>query len=181
MFRVSIEKVNNSGVVVNNRYLLTALYSAVRKVEADGISFMLGVIAMTMSRGDREYLAEDEAVLIGVLRRRLEAASDFEFPPGVRQVLQHAVDSFDRDAYAATPEGRQAVSEAILANELTYLGLSARALNALEIEGICTVGALIEKTVEQLLELNNVGKGTIEEIRTRLRAAGLNLRGERSL
>ncbi|BBO18149.1 DNA-directed RNA polymerase subunit alpha [Candidatus Brocadia pituitae] len=56
---------------------------------------------------------------------------------------------------------------------IAELDLSVRASNCLEISGIATVGDLVAKTEEQLLEIKNFGKTTLREVKTKL--AQLNL------
>jgi DNA-directed RNA polymerase subunit alpha len=56
---------------------------------------------------------------------------------------------------------------------ITELDLSVRASNCLEISGIATVGDLVAKTEEQLLEIKNFGKTTLREVKAKL--AQLNL------
>lgn len=55
------------------------------------------------------------------------------------------------------------------------LDLSVRALNALEGNGIETVGDLVARTGDGLLQLRNFGKTTLKEVETRLEALGLSL------
>jgi DNA-directed RNA polymerase subunit alpha len=60
------------------------------------------------------------------------------------------------------------------------LELPVRALNCLHREGIRTVGQLIEKTEEELLNMRNFGSRSIEQVKEKLTAIGLSLRqGER--
>lgn len=60
-----------------------------------------------------------------------------------------------------------------LSMPISELDLSVRASNCLEVSGIMTVGDLIAKTEEQLLEIKNFGKTTLKEVKTKL--AQLNL------
>lgn len=56
---------------------------------------------------------------------------------------------------------------------ITELDLSVRASNCLETSNIATVGDLVTKTEEQLLEIKNFGKTTLKEVKKKL--AQLNL------
>lgn len=64
------------------------------------------------------------------------------------------------------------ISEEELSKKLSMpiaeLDLSVRASNCLETSGIATVGDLIAKTEEQLLEIKNFGKTTLKEVKTKL-------------
>jgi carbon monoxide dehydrogenase subunit G len=55
------------------------------------------------------------------------------------------------------------------------LSLPVRAYNSLRREGVHTIGDLIARTPEQLLDIDNIGPAYVEEIRQRLAARGLAL------
>lgn len=55
------------------------------------------------------------------------------------------------------------------------LELSVRATNCLESEGITTVGQLVVRTEEELLEIRNFGETTLREVKLKLAALGLRL------
>ena len=58
------------------------------------------------------------------------------------------------------------------------LEMPVRATNLLETAGIITVGALVEQSAADLLELRNCGQTTLRDIRDALARKGLALRGE---
>jgi len=71
--------------------------------------------------------------------------------------------------------GRPQVTESMLSMPIKALDLSIRALNCLTGEGIQTVGQLLLKREEELLEVRNFGKVTLDEIREKLREHGLEV------
>jgi DNA-directed RNA polymerase subunit alpha len=58
------------------------------------------------------------------------------------------------------------------------LELGVRSYNCLKREGIQTVGDLVSKTEAELLNIPNFGKKSIDEVKDKLAARGLSLRGE---
>jgi len=58
------------------------------------------------------------------------------------------------------------------------LELGVRSYNCLKREGIQTVGDLVSKTEAELLNIPNFGKKSIDEVKEKLSARGLSLRGE---
>ena len=65
--------------------------------------------------------------------------------------------------------------EAKLRMTLPELRLSARATNCLESENIRTVGDLVQRSEDQLLEVRNFGQTTLDEVREKLKELGLHL------
>jgi DNA-directed RNA polymerase subunit alpha len=65
--------------------------------------------------------------------------------------------------------------ESKLGMNLAELDLSVRATNCLESENIITVGDLVSRTDEQLLEVRNFGETTLAEVREKLSDIGLRL------
>jgi hypothetical protein len=61
---------------------------------------------------------------------------------------------------------------------LEELGLSTALRNCLECEGITTARDLSVHTAEELLEIRNFGQKRLRELREKLAAVGLKLRGE---
>ncbi|MCC7140107.1 MAG: DNA-directed RNA polymerase subunit alpha [Planctomycetes bacterium] len=57
---------------------------------------------------------------------------------------------------------------------VSALDLSVRASNALEAEGIQTVGELVRRTEEQLLKLKNFGRTSVKEVEKKLQALELS-------
>jgi hypothetical protein len=68
--------------------------------------------------------------------------------------------------------------EEALALPIGDLNLSARARKVRKL-GIVTVGDLVRRTADDLLEINYFGKGSLNEIRNKLDEYGLWLRGDR--
>jgi DNA-directed RNA polymerase alpha subunit len=62
---------------------------------------------------------------------------------------------------------------------LAELGFSGVLIDCLELEGITTAWDLCHRTAEELLEVRNLGKKRLQEIRDRLAAARLWLWGEK--
>jgi len=58
---------------------------------------------------------------------------------------------------------------------ITELDLSVRASNCLETANIKTVGELVSKTEEQLLEIKNFGKTTLKEVKSKLAQLSLTV------
>ncbi len=56
------------------------------------------------------------------------------------------------------------------------LDLSVRAFNCLKRAGINTVGELVEKSVEDMMKVRNLGKKSLEEVGQKLAVLGLSLR-----
>ena len=63
----------------------------------------------------------------------------------------------------------------LIEQQLTAVGISQRSANTLSREGIDTVGKLLERSHEDLLRVNNLGKKSIAEIENRLEEVGLKL------
>jgi len=62
-----------------------------------------------------------------------------------------------------------------LAMPIGQLGLTVRASNCLDTQGIKTVGELVTKTEAELLAMRNLGKTSLEDIRGKLAALGLSI------
>lgn len=58
------------------------------------------------------------------------------------------------------------------------LDLSVRSYNSLKRAGINTVQELISRTEEDMMKIRNLGKKSLEEIRTKLSELGLDFRKE---
>lgn len=65
------------------------------------------------------------------------------------------------------PEGKSEL-ERILETPIEEMELSARSFNCLRRAGIHTVGDLVEKTEEELSKVRNMGKKSLEEVKTKL-------------
>jgi DNA-directed RNA polymerase subunit alpha len=56
------------------------------------------------------------------------------------------------------------------------MDLTVRSYNCLKREGVATVGDLVQKTEEDLLEIRNFGQKSIDEVKAKLEDLGLSLR-----
>ena len=86
----------------------------------------------------------------------------------------------ERVTGTAEVEGPEVKSELqrILETPIEELELSARSFNCLRRAGIQTVGDLVEKTEEELSKVRNMGKKSLEEVKTKLAELGLALKVE---
>ena len=55
------------------------------------------------------------------------------------------------------------------------MDLSVRSYNCLKREGVATVGELVTKTEQDLLDIRNFGQKSIEEVKQKLQEMGLSL------
>jgi len=65
-----------------------------------------------------------------------------------------------------------------LALAIEELQLSVRSYNCLKREGVNTVGELVQKTEQELMDIRNFGQKSIDEVRSKLDELGLALREE---
>ena len=68
--------------------------------------------------------------------------------------------------------------QAVLNKSVSDLNLSVRARKCMNRLGIGTLGELIIRTADELLEAKNFGMTSLNEVREKLRQMGLNLRGD---
>ena len=76
------------------------------------------------------------------------------------------------------PEAGQAEQSGELAKPIEDLDLTVRSYNCLKREGITTVGELVEKSEDDLLEIRNFGQKSIDEVKAKLEEMGLGLQGK---
>jgi DNA-directed RNA polymerase subunit alpha len=74
--------------------------------------------------------------------------------------------------------GGDTPSADVLATPVGALALSVRAGNCLEAEKIDTVGDLIQRSEEDLMQLRNFGRQSLTEVKQKLADLGLHLRGD---
>jgi DNA-directed RNA polymerase subunit alpha len=74
-------------------------------------------------------------------------------------------------------EGEEEVS-GVLAQPIEDLDLTVRSYNCLKREGVTTVGELIQKTEDDLLEIRNFGQKSIDEVKAKLEEMGLGLKSK---
>ncbi len=68
--------------------------------------------------------------------------------------------------------------QAVLGKPVADLNLSVRARKCMNRLGIATVGELIQRSADELLESKNFGMTSLNEVREKLRVLGLTLRGD---
>jgi hypothetical protein len=98
--------------------------------------------------------------------------------PLVRALAAGRVSGPDAHAFARVWAGEPDPDPALRAKlimSLADLGLSVRATNCLESEGLTTVRDLVVRTDEELLEVRNFGETTLREVKGKLEALGLSL------
>jgi DNA-directed RNA polymerase alpha subunit len=69
-------------------------------------------------------------------------------------------------------------SSSHLHKDIEELDLKVRPYNVLKREGIHTIGELVERTHDDLLDMRNMGLGAVEDIRTQLATLGLKLKDD---
>jgi DNA-directed RNA polymerase subunit alpha len=84
---------------------------------------------------------------------------------------RYAVDVFE-------PESLSADEQALLSRPIADLNLSVRARKCMIRLGISTIGELIRRTGDELLECKNFGVTSLNEVREKLTSHGLKLRGD---
>jgi DNA-directed RNA polymerase subunit alpha len=65
-----------------------------------------------------------------------------------------------------------------LATTIEELNLSVRSYNCLKREGINTVGDLVQRSEQELMDIRNFGQKSIDEVKAKLEELGLGLREE---
>jgi DNA-directed RNA polymerase subunit alpha len=73
------------------------------------------------------------------------------------------------------PEPGEDEASGIMATPIEDLDLTVRSYNCLKREGVATVGELVQKTEEDLLEIRNFGQKSIDEVKAKLEDLGLSL------
>src|ERR687895_1713117 len=74
------------------------------------------------------------------------------------------------------PDPEEVVVSGVLAQPIEDLELTVRSYNCLKREGVTTVGELVQKAEEDLLEIRNFGQKSIDEVKAKLEEMGLSLR-----
>ena len=74
------------------------------------------------------------------------------------------------------PEPGEEEASGILAQPIEEMELTVRSYNCLKREGVQTVGELVQRTEEDLLEIRNFGQKSIDEVKAKLQEMGLELR-----
>ena len=74
------------------------------------------------------------------------------------------------------PEPGEEEASGVLAQPIEEMDLTVRSYNCLKREGVQTVGELVEKSEEDLLEIRNFGQKSIDEVKAKLEEMGLGLK-----
>ena len=74
------------------------------------------------------------------------------------------------------PEPGEEEASGILAQPIEEMELTVRSYNCLKREGVQSVGDLVQRTEEDLLEIRNFGQKSIDEVKAKLQEMGLELR-----
>jgi DNA-directed RNA polymerase subunit alpha len=74
------------------------------------------------------------------------------------------------------PEPGEDEVSGVLAQPIEDLDLTVRSYNCLKREGVTTVGELVEKSEEDLLEIRNFGQKSIDEVKAKLEEMSLSLK-----
>jgi DNA-directed RNA polymerase subunit alpha len=94
----------------------------------------------------------------------------------VGQALEQGGSSSER-RYVPTQQLSEA-EQAVLNKPVSELNLSVRARKCMNRLGLATLGELVHRTADELLEAKNFGMTSLNEVREKLRQMGLNLRGD---
>ncbi|TMK19431.1 MAG: DNA-directed RNA polymerase subunit alpha [Actinobacteria bacterium] len=87
-----------------------------------------------------------------------------------------AQQSEDAQALTLGPAPEDVAQASALAMPIEEMDLSVRSYNCLKREGVGTVGDLIQRTEQDLLDIRNFGQKSIDEVKAKLQAMGLGLR-----
>ena len=66
----------------------------------------------------------------------------------------------------------------MLAKPIEDMDLTVRSYNCLKREGVTTLGELVQKSEDDLLEIRNFGQKSIDEVKAKLEEMGLCLRNK---
>jgi DNA-directed RNA polymerase subunit alpha len=76
------------------------------------------------------------------------------------------------------PEPGEDEQSGILAKPIEDMDLTVRSYNCLKREGVTTVGELVQKSEEDLLEIRNFGQKSIDEVKAKLEEMELGLKNK---
>lgn len=82
----------------------------------------------------------------------------------------------EAQALTLGPSPEEAARASDLALEIEELDFSVRSYNCLKREGVATVGDLVQRTEQDLLDIRNFGQKSIDEVKQKLAEMGLSLR-----
>jgi DNA-directed RNA polymerase subunit alpha len=75
-----------------------------------------------------------------------------------------------------SPEPGEDEATGVLAKPIEDMDLTVRSYNCLKREGVSTVGELVQRTEDDLLEIRNFGQKSIDEVKAKLAEMGLSLK-----
>lgn len=107
---------------------------------------------------------------INIMIHQLKAIVGFQEPE------EEIVSEATTDVFAGMPEEGEEVDNEDLKTRIDTLDLSTRTLNALSTANIRTIGGLVRKRQEDLLELDGLGAKGIQEIKRALSNFGITLK-----
>ena len=87
-------------------------------------------------------------------------------------------DLAESQGLAIGPAEDESVLSGELATTIEELNLSVRSYNCLKREGINTVGDLVQRSEQELMDIRNFGAKSIDEVKLKLEELGLSLREE---
>ncbi|MFO8034882.1 MAG: DNA-directed RNA polymerase subunit alpha [Candidatus Bipolaricaulota bacterium] len=130
------------------------------------------------------YVVEDTRVggRSGYERLVLEVYTNGAITP--QEAVSQAVEILRRhvDFLAGTSFAQPEVEEEVAKEDLTplsELGLDQRACNLLREEGIVTLGDLVSRSREEILDIHGFGEKTLERVAERLAEMGIDMRSEK--
>jgi DNA-directed RNA polymerase subunit alpha len=74
------------------------------------------------------------------------------------------------------PEPGEEEASGVLAQPIEDMDLTVRSYNCLKREGVQTIGELVQRTEDDLLEIRNFGQKSIDEVKAKLEELGLGLK-----
>ncbi len=92
------------------------------------------------------------------------------------EVLSESIPTPEEIREEATPAAEETVDTEFLKIRIDSLDLSARTLNALSNAGIRTLGGLVRKTEDDLLDIEGLGEKGLQEIKRALSNFGVTLK-----
>ncbi|MGH2819854.1 MAG: DNA-directed RNA polymerase subunit alpha [Actinomycetota bacterium] len=91
-------------------------------------------------------------------------------------LLQLFSDLGEGEGLMPSPEPGEDEQTGVLAQPIEDLDFTVRSYNCLKREGITSVGELVEKSEDDLLEIRNFGQKSIDEVKAKLEELGLGLK-----
>jgi DNA-directed RNA polymerase subunit alpha len=91
-------------------------------------------------------------------------------------LLQLFADLGQGEGLMPSPEPAEDQQTGVLAQPIEDLDFTVRSYNCLKREGVTTVGELVEKSEDDLLEIRNFGQKSIDEVKAKLEELGLGLK-----